>query len=123
MTAINDLEKKIKSLENNTEKLTKEVTQIHNFIDDESYPTEKLKEDIKKIEKTKAEITTYTIELISIIVGFLGVLLAIVVVGIDKMGINNDLMPIILYLGIVFIVFFAIFVIYWIKVNYCEKQK
>ena len=116
MTKITEHEERIKDLEMNAIRLTKEVTEFHKLLDKESIPTKEFREDVKKLEKTKAEITSYTLQLITIIVGIFALILTISYFAVNK-SIFNDLSWLII-LNVIFVfVLITWFILWFVKEN------
>ena len=71
----------------------------------------------KTISDAKKEITTFTFELIAIIVGFLSLLLAIMVLTVNQDEINNEILYFYYILGVASVLLFSVFVLSWRKKN------
>jgi pilus assembly protein TadC len=72
----------------------------------------------KKIVDAEKDITTFTFELISMIIGFLSIMLVIVILWINQPEINVQIEYILVALGASFVVLFGIFVASWIIKNF-----
>lgn len=128
--------------ENIEQEHKKEISRekLRAYIDDHilnyNVQIEKLNKDIskvagqgKKIEElpewindAKKEITTFTFELISMIIGFLSLMIAVVVLWVNKDGISIEMLPVYAALATAFIVLFAFFVGSWIIKNFNNNR-
>ena len=109
MTKITEHEERIKNLEINAIKLTKEVTELHKLFDKESAPTKEFGEDVKKLEKVKTEILGYTFQSVTIVVGILALVLAVVFLWLNVANLTNAFFG--LFVGI--IIFFGGILVMW----------
>lgn len=112
MTKNEELEEKIKVLEINANNLTKEVTEIHNVLENESAPTEKFREDVRKLEKIKAEITSYTLQLITIIIAVFSLILTIIFFVFKDSILKYD--DSLIILNVIFIIVLIAWFIVWL---------
>ncbi|MCD4698454.1 MAG: hypothetical protein K8S16_19685 [Bacteroidales bacterium] len=76
----------------------------------------------KTMSDAKKEITTFTFELIAIIVGFLSLLLAIMVLTVNQGEINNEMLYFYFILGVASVLLFLGFVLSWRKKNFPKVE-
>ena len=110
-----DINKKIDELEKNIRRLdyilVKDKEDYLSNIETYEKTLDKANKQIKQIvDDGKKEIVTFTFQLISTIIGFLSLTLAIVILWINKTEIDTMAEYILVALGIVFVVCFFIFV-------------
>lgn len=96
--------------------------QLINLRDERKKDRDVFKNIDEMTNEAKKEITTFTFELISMIIGFLSLLLAIVVLWINRTEINTQMEYILLALGIAFTGFFIFFVLSWRKKNFPKVE-
>lgn len=115
MTSTEELKQRVKSLEINAIKITKEVTELHNFIKNESTPTKEFRDDVKKLEKVKTEILGYTLQSITIVVGILALILSITFFWLNINNLSNEFyglfVSIIVFFGVILVLWFILWVV------------
>lgn len=123
-----DINKKILELEKNIRRLdyilVKDKQDYLSNIETYKKSLDKANREVKQIvDDGKKEIVTFTFQLISTIIGFLSLTLAIVILWINKTEINTQMEYILLALGITFTCFFIFFVLSWRKIHFPKMEK
>ena len=114
MTRIEELEKRIKLLEINAKESTKEVTELHNFMKNESMPTEKFTDDVKRLEKVKTEILGYTFQSVTIVVGILALIISMTFFWLNLNNMSTAFIQFFYAIIVFFGSMFALWFIVWV---------
>ena len=119
----------LKNLEKDVSRLKDEIKRLDFYMVDQEQnlkdlvnTTENIRDmgiiDLEKYHDCSNSNPSFSIELISIIIGLLSLLLAITILWINKSQIDANMKGVYIGLGLVFIVLFGIFVISWIWKNF-----
>lgn len=111
---IKNLEFELRLIRDNVDSSSISIKKVRNMLEADSPRAKRFKEDIEEIQKTKADILAYTLQVVSIIIGILTVILSISFVIIYKDDLKTYFSWIIVMIAFFLFIFTAWFIV-WIK--------